>query len=145
MLQPFIKKCIYSLIIFIIWWIIVFSVFYSGKADKSDSLFVITFILIYTLYFSIAVGIIVILLRMLKIIKPQSFLYIFGCVINICTGLIVIGIGVAMIASKQMYGPRVMGVYSLCFFIGIIMGIDAFRNNKKAGFDSDNIGELSDR
>jgi len=80
------KKIIYSIGIICVWLIILFVFLYPDNSGLGKGFAVIIY-LILTLFFAIALGIIVMILRLLNFLKISSFIFVFTGMLNLCMGI----------------------------------------------------------
>lgn len=121
-MQPFNKSKLnlaYSLLIIALWAAIV--LFYLGP--KSNSILDNTFVMfLLTRYVGLWSGIIVLLLRLLRVIKDKhSFIYVFIGLLNIGLGIL----SIVLFAINKMNIP-LFHMFILNLSIGVIIYIDIF-------------------
>ena len=78
------KRIGLSLLIFIFWVAMLYIFFYRDHGRGLGKDFDVVILLMFTQFFSIATGVIVLILRVAKLLSVNSFFYIFSGVLNLC-------------------------------------------------------------
>ncbi len=119
------KKVVYSLLLISIWVGLLFIFLYPDNNGLGETFKVVIF-LIFTLFFSLAVGIIMLILQLLKLLKTNSSSYIFIAVLNISLGLY----GAVLLLFHQMTETKFISLHLLSLLMGLIMIMNVFIYNK---------------
>lgn len=114
--QPILKRIIYSIGVIIAWLIILFVSFYPDESGLGKT-FVVVIFLIFTLFFSVAIGLIVMILRLLHYIKESSFVFVFTGVLNMCFGIS----GILLLFFHSITETNYIMLFLGSFLIGLVM------------------------
>ncbi len=127
MKNSIVKKVIYSLLLISSWIILLFIFLYPDNSGLGKTFGVVIF-LIFTLFFSLAIGLIVFILRRVKLLKPNSFFFIFAGVLNLCMGVCYLILILSNLNSKTEMNYMFLFLFS--FLIGLLIWVDVLQNNK---------------
>jgi protein-tyrosine phosphatase len=119
------KKAIYSIVIISVWVIILFIAFYPDNGGLGRA-FVVLCCLLFTLYLSLAIGYIALILRLLNWLRVSSFFYIFAGVLNLCMGIY----GFMLILLHYMDVQYYILLHVAGLSTGLIIMWDVFFNKK---------------
>lgn len=119
------RKAGISIGIFILWCIILFIFLYPDKSGLGNAFSVVIF-LSFTLFLSLTVGVIAVVLRLLKLLKLTSFFYIFSGTLNIGMGVY----GLILFLLHRMKESNYMQLYAYSLLIGLVIMTDLILTKK---------------
>jgi hypothetical protein len=121
MSNSILKKILYSMGIICVWLIILFVFLYPDNNGLGKGFAVIIFLL-FTLFFAIALGVVVLILRLLNFLKISSFVFVFTGVLNLCMGIY----GLSLLLFHGMNETNYILLHVGSFLIGLIIMEEIF-------------------